>query len=85
MIFEPFYRVSSPNSMPPGVGLGLSISKKWVEAHGGWIECKSPLPQMYTAALPVDHIRKGTLFTIHLPVDKKSHETVESLHPGCKS
>ena len=43
-IFDPFYRVPEGNtqaSLPVGVGLGLSISQKIMERHGGTIEMHS--------------------------------------------
>lgn len=41
-VFEPFYRVDSSRSRTTGgYGLGLSICKKIMEAHGGSIEIKS--------------------------------------------
>lgn len=54
-IFERFYR--SPHTGPvKGVGLGLSICKRFVEAHGGSI-----------AAASVEH--QGTILTCVLPLD----------------
>ena len=44
-VFEPFYRGSSARqSRRPGSGLGLSIVKTAVEAHGGWIKLERAVP-----------------------------------------
>jgi signal transduction histidine kinase len=51
-IFEPFYTTKSL-----GIGLGLAISKKIIEDHGGNIKVKSELS-------------KGTTFVVSLPVNK---------------
>ncbi|MFZ5471235.1 MAG: sensor histidine kinase [Myxococcota bacterium] len=54
-IFERFYRVDELlTRRTEGSGLGLSIAKRIVEAHGGKISVKSELG-------------KGSTFTIHLP------------------
>ena len=37
-IFEPFRRTGASRELVPGVGLGLSIAKRIIEAHGGRIE-----------------------------------------------
>ena len=34
-IFEPFYRGGAPAAGIPGTGLGLAVSRRIVEAHGG--------------------------------------------------
>lgn len=53
-IFDKFYRVSdSDNQGISGTGLGLTVSKDIVEAHGGVISVKSKM-------------NKGTTFTIEL-------------------
>jgi len=53
-IFDPFYRSQAiRNSQIPGVGLGLSLVKRIVEAHRGTIEVKSS--------------QSGTTFSIYLP------------------
>jgi PAS domain S-box-containing protein len=52
-VFEPFVQV--PNAPAGGAGLGLSISRRIVEAHGGQITVRSDLGQ-------------GTTFTFTLPI-----------------
>ena len=61
-IFEPFHRTDATKKTIPGIGLGLSISKKIIEAHGGTITLKSI-------------VGDGTCFTIRLPTlaPKRSH------------
>ncbi len=56
-IFDPFYRSEAiRNSQIPGVGLGLSLVKRIVEAHRGTIEAVSS-PQ------------SGATFFLYLPAD----------------
>jgi NtrC-family two-component system sensor histidine kinase KinB len=52
-VFEPFVQI--PNAPAGGAGLGLSISRRIVEAHGGQITVRSEPGQ-------------GTTFTFTLPV-----------------
>jgi len=54
-VFQPFYRGSGGSRFPQGMGLGLSIARDVVSAHGGRIELESAL-------------EKGSLFTIWLPL-----------------
>lgn len=54
-IFEPFRRTKATKETIPGVGLGLSVAKTIVEAHGGQIEVKSELG-------------RGSSFIVRLPL-----------------
>jgi len=56
-VFDDFYR--GKNTEGEGIGLGLSIAKKIVEAHGGKIWVNSPNPQT----------SRGTIFSFTLPVE----------------
>lgn len=53
-VFEPFQRVGLFQGSVPGVGLGLFVVRRIVEAHGGRIELDSAPGQ-------------GATFTVHLP------------------
>jgi signal transduction histidine kinase len=54
-IFEPFYRGQKGRRFPQGMGLGLSIARELVVAHGGRLDVDS------TPGL-------GSHFTLHLPL-----------------
>ena len=55
-IFEPFYRSRRDKRFPQGMGLGLSIARDLVAAHGGRLDVESEPGQ-------------GSRFTIWLPPD----------------
>jgi two-component system sensor histidine kinase MtrB len=53
-IFEPFRRVRRTKADIPGVGLGLSVARRIVHAHGGRIAVET-------------EIARGTTFSVYLP------------------
>lgn len=55
LIFEPFMQATQGKQRMRGLGIGLSISKKLAELHGGGIEAKSEGPG------------KGSVFIIRFP------------------
>jgi two-component system sensor histidine kinase MtrB len=59
LIFQPFRRPRSEVHHIPGVGLGLSTSRRIIEAHRGWIRLQSRPGQ-------------GTVFLIALPLSLPS-------------
>jgi signal transduction histidine kinase len=54
-IFQPFKRVKSSKEKIPGVGLGLSVSRRIIQAHGGDIEVES-------------RMGTGSTFRVRLPL-----------------
>jgi signal transduction histidine kinase len=66
-VFEPFYRSVQQRRFPQGLGLGLTLARELVAAHGGAITLTS---------VPGE----GSRFTIHLPVSSVDAST--SHHDG---
>jgi two-component system sensor histidine kinase KdpD len=56
-LFEKFYR--APNARSGGTGLGLSLVKGFVEAHGGQVKAEN-------------RTKGGTAFIIRLPLEGKN-------------
>jgi PAS domain S-box-containing protein len=67
LIFEPFRQVSEgPSRTFEGLGLGLTITKRFVEAMGGRIFVKS-------------EVGVGTEFIVYLPLDKNEQMIISSV------
>lgn len=68
-IFKKFFQADSIMShRVGGSGLGLTISKGIVESHNGVITCESPVPDGHGVGLTFGGDRKGSIFTLSLPV-----------------
>jgi signal transduction histidine kinase len=67
-LFDRFYRVNADDA-PPGLGLGLSIVRDLVEAHGGRVEVAS------------DGLGHGSRFSVLLPIAiaLRSQETADQV------
>jgi two-component system sensor histidine kinase BaeS len=59
LIFKPFYRGSTGNRFPRGMGLGLSIAHEIAQAHHGHIEVESApgMGSRFTIFIPLSPIR----------------------------
>ena len=54
-VFEEFGQVgAAPGKSHEGTGLGLALTKRFAELHGGWVEVRS-------------QVGRGSTFTLHLP------------------
>ncbi|MCX8024056.1 MAG: HAMP domain-containing histidine kinase [Thermanaerothrix sp.] len=62
LIFEPFQRGSTAQRFPQGMGLGLTIARDLIYAHGGRIEVESTPGQ-------------GSCFKVHLPLQHSDPST----------
>lgn len=64
-VFDQFYRVPDKRTRHiPGTGLGLSLVRTIVQAHGGYVEAES-------------EVDVGSIFTIYLPLTIKQPERIE--------
>ncbi|MBU7584922.1 MAG: PAS domain S-box protein [Nostoc sp. TH1S01] len=68
-LFQPFVQIDSAlNRQYAGTGLGLTLVKRLVEMHGGYIEVTSKLDV-------------GSCFSIYLPCENISKLPLEPIHP----
>ncbi len=58
-IFEPFFRLTEYTNIQDGSGLGLTIARYLIEAHGGklWVESKPGEGSAFTFLLPLELTR----------------------------
>jgi len=71
-IFERFYRVDKARTRKQeGAGLGLSIAKTIIQAHGGRIEAES-------------HIGKGTQMTLYFPLAAEPVQSGKTANLGAR-
>jgi signal transduction histidine kinase len=68
-IFEKFYRADSSNTAIPGTGLGMTIVRNIVDAHGGSIMVESTPG-------------KGTIVRFTLPLTALGDEVAAALRPA---
>jgi signal transduction histidine kinase len=63
-LFDPYYRRVEDRERLSGLGLGLALSKKLVELHGGqiWVESEKGIGSTFVFSLPLEStIRKEGL------------------------
>jgi Amt family ammonium transporter len=54
-VFEEFRQVGASAAKQEGTGLGLALSRKFIELHGGkiWVKSQAGLGSTFTFALPL--------------------------------
>jgi len=60
-LFDPYYRVESDKERLSGLGLGLALSKKFVELHGGriWVKSRKGEGSTFGFSLPLEAGQAG--------------------------
>lgn len=71
-IFQEFHQTGSPTRRRGGNGLGLAVSKRFAELHGGTMWAKSVLEE-------------GTTFFLRLPIDPESAASEPANEPAGRS
>jgi signal transduction histidine kinase len=84
-IFKPFHRTQETRNTIPGIGLGLSASRRIIEAHGGELKVQSErgsgstfsilIPSRLDCQQPMGQCE---LLRIRIPVDAVHLESVDS-------
>ena len=72
-IFEPFYRAENPLEVEAaGVGVGLTISRSLVQAHGGqmWVESELGQGSVFYFTLPLSE-QRGQIKDSYLYLQKE--------------
>ncbi|MEO7192599.1 MAG: hybrid sensor histidine kinase/response regulator [Vicinamibacterales bacterium] len=64
-IFDLFRQLQRPDTLQGGLGIGLALSKRVVELHGGSIQALSAGPD------------RGAEFVVRLPLPQQTHDTAE--------
>lgn len=75
-IFEPFRRGATHRANIPGVGLGLSVSRRILDAHGGSIQVDSEPGRGSTFRILLPHVTAGSAASCSPPL------SLAEAHPG---
>ncbi|BAY87094.1 hybrid histidine kinase [Calothrix parasitica NIES-267] len=68
-LFQPYFQIFNERHVngEEGTGLGLTVTRKLAEIHGGWVEVESA-------------VNKGSRFTIVIPVEQNSHDSGQEIN-----
>ncbi|MEO0686203.1 MAG: ATP-binding protein [Cyanobacteria bacterium J06649_11] len=68
-LFQPYFQIFNERQLTgeEGTGLGLTVTRKLAEIHGGWVEVESA-------------VNKGSRFTIVIPVEQNPHNSGQEIN-----